>query len=69
MAMAVSPFLAWIGSPCLRLCVHGASIDGGEDGRLEMAAPELQLEVPPGGREPLSVHDPAQRCSIYGFLE
>jgi hypothetical protein len=28
---AVSPFLAWIGSPCLRHCVHGASI-GGEDG-------------------------------------
>jgi hypothetical protein len=27
---AVSPFLAWIiGSPCLRRCVHGASIGGG----------------------------------------
>jgi hypothetical protein len=26
---AVSPFLAWIGSPCLRHCVHGASIGGG----------------------------------------
>jgi hypothetical protein len=23
---AVSPFVAWIGSPCLRHCVHGASI-------------------------------------------
>jgi hypothetical protein len=29
---AVSPFLAWIiGSPCLRRCVHGASIGGGLD--------------------------------------
>jgi hypothetical protein len=28
-AAAVSPFLAWIGSPCLRHCVHGASIGGG----------------------------------------
>jgi hypothetical protein len=25
----VSAFLAWIGSPCLRHCVHGASIGGG----------------------------------------
>jgi hypothetical protein len=28
-AAAVSPFVAWIGSPCLRYCVHGASIGGG----------------------------------------
>jgi hypothetical protein len=26
--LMVSPFLAWIGSPCLRHCVHGASIGG-----------------------------------------
>jgi hypothetical protein len=26
---AVSPFLAWIGSPCLRHCAHGASIGAG----------------------------------------
>jgi hypothetical protein len=28
-AALVSPFLAWIGSPCLRHRVHGASIGGG----------------------------------------
>jgi hypothetical protein len=28
-AAVVSPFLACIGSPCLRHCVHGASIGGG----------------------------------------
>jgi hypothetical protein len=28
-AAAVSPFLACIGSPCIRHCVHGASIGGG----------------------------------------
>jgi hypothetical protein len=28
-AAAVSPFLAWIGSPCLRRCVHGVSTGGG----------------------------------------
>jgi hypothetical protein len=28
-AARVSPFFAWIGSPCLRHCVHGASIGGG----------------------------------------
>jgi hypothetical protein len=28
-AAAVSAFLAWIRSPCLRHCVHGASIGGG----------------------------------------
>jgi hypothetical protein len=27
-AATVSPFLSWIGSPCLRHCVHGASIGG-----------------------------------------
>jgi hypothetical protein len=32
-AAAVSAFLAWIGSPCLRPCVHGASIGGGGDAR------------------------------------
>jgi hypothetical protein len=31
-ASAVSPFLAWIGSPCLRRCVHGASIGGRDRG-------------------------------------
>eukprot|EP01047_Picozoa_sp_COSAG01_P068623 COSAG01_NODE_9959_length_2292_cov_1.939352_1_plen_192_part_00 len=30
-AAAVSPFVAWIGSPCLRHCVHGASIGGGRE--------------------------------------
>jgi hypothetical protein len=29
----VSPFVAWIGSPCLRHCVHGASIGGAARGR------------------------------------
>jgi hypothetical protein len=28
----VSAFLAWIRSPCLRHCVHGAAIGGGGDG-------------------------------------
>jgi hypothetical protein len=28
-AVGVSPFLAWIGSPCLSRRVHGASIGGG----------------------------------------
>jgi hypothetical protein len=28
LAAAVSPSLAWIGSPCLRHCVHGAPIGG-----------------------------------------
>eukprot|EP01047_Picozoa_sp_COSAG01_P004525 COSAG01_NODE_150_length_23941_cov_44.277200_13_plen_133_part_00 len=28
-AVAVSHFLVWIGSPCLRRCVYGASIGGG----------------------------------------
>jgi hypothetical protein len=31
-AAAVSAFLAWIGSPCLRHCVHGAPIGGGGGG-------------------------------------
>jgi hypothetical protein len=39
----VSPLLACIGSPCLRHCVHGASI-GGEGGRVLWAAE--------GGRDP-----------------
>jgi hypothetical protein len=31
-AAAVSPILTWIVSPCLRHCVHGASIGGGGGG-------------------------------------
>jgi hypothetical protein len=37
-AWAVSPFLAWVGSPCLRHCVHGASIGGGRGPDLGRAA-------------------------------
>jgi hypothetical protein len=40
LAAAVSPFLAWIGSPCLRHCLHGASIGGGDGGALGRAAAE-----------------------------
>jgi hypothetical protein len=39
-AAAVSPFLAWIGSPCLRHCVHGVSIGGGGGGGRTMATRE-----------------------------
>jgi hypothetical protein len=35
---AVSAFLAWIGSPCLRHCVHGASIGVGARGACGVAA-------------------------------
>jgi hypothetical protein len=37
-AAAVSPFLACIGSPWLRHCVHGASIGGGGGERRRMLA-------------------------------
>jgi sRNA-binding protein len=36
----VSAFLAWIGSPCLRHCVHGASIGGGGGGTAGVAGAE-----------------------------
>jgi hypothetical protein len=48
---AVSPFLAWIGSPCLRHCVHGASIGGGGGGggggSLQAPEPEPEPEPEP----------------------
>jgi hypothetical protein len=38
-AAAVSAFLAWIRSPCLRHCVHGASIGGGGGGGADAEPP------------------------------
>jgi hypothetical protein len=51
-AAAVSRSCAWIGSPCLRQCVHGASIGGGERQLLRA------LEGVGGGAEPW----PQLRC-------
>jgi hypothetical protein len=45
-AAAVSPFLkTWVGSPCLRHCLHGASIGGGGGRALVRGAPGDRAHV------------------------
>jgi hypothetical protein len=61
-AAVVSPFLASIGSPCLRSCVHGASIGGGGGGGLGVL-PEGEIAAPAG----LFVCECVRRpCLVYG---
>jgi hypothetical protein len=53
----VSHFLAWIGSPCLRHCVHGAPIGGGA----RLPAPALRR-----ARARLSLPPPHHRRCVQG---
>jgi hypothetical protein len=48
-ASKVSHFCACIGSPCLRLCVHGASIGGAEAAALRQLPPAVVRRLPAGG--------------------
>jgi hypothetical protein len=48
-AARVSPFTACIGSPCLRHCVHGASIGGGKGGGGEEEEEEEREGIAPLG--------------------